>query len=312
MKYYIKKNKFNIDKYFSNTTTLPPSFKNEKFVSINYIEKKNDKIKSGGLRLKNIFKSDYQDFPLISVIVPNLNGEKLKETLDSILFQKYPNIEIILIDGGSDNKTLELIKSVYDDQLDYWISEKDNGIYDAWNKGIQLSRGNYIGIINSNDIYYPKAFEYLIKYIKNFSEYDFILGAVEKKKVHAGFRPNEINLRFNIYPSTVIGFFIKLESQKKLGLYNLKYKCSSDYDMFYRIIKSYEMKGVPTKADEVFGKFDLNGFSSTLSFFDHLKEELYIRHDNGQNFLILIYIAIGKCVKKTILTLKTKFFSSIL
>ena len=242
MKYYIKKNKFNIDKYFSNTITLPPSFKNEKFVSSNYIKKKNDKFESGGLRLKNIFKSNYQDYPLISVIVPNLNGEKLKETLDSILFQKYPNIEIILIDGGSDNKTLDLIKSDYDDQLDYWISKKDNGIYDAWNRGIQLSRGSYIGIINSNDIFYPKAFEYLIKYIKNFSKYDFILGAVEKKKVHAGFRPNEINLRFNIYPSTVIGFFIKLESQKKLGLYNLKYKCSSDYDMFYRIIKIYKMK----------------------------------------------------------------------
>ena len=312
MKYYIKKNKFNIDKYFSKTITLPPSFKNEKFVSSNFIKKKNDKFESGGLRLKNIFKSDYQDFPLISVIVPNLNGERLKETLDSILHQKYPNIEIILIDGGSDNKTLELIKSVYDDQLDYWISEKDNGIYDAWNRGIQLSRGSYIGIINSNDIYYPKAFEYLIKYIKNFSEYDFILGAVEKKKIHAGFRPNEINLRFNIYPSTVIGFFIKLESQKKLGLYNLKYKCSSDYDMFYRIIKKYKMKGVPTNVNEVFGKFELNGFSSTLGFFDHLKEELTIRYDNGQNFLILIYITIGKCIKKTILTLKTKFFSSIL
>ena len=91
---------------------------------------------------------------MISVIVPNFNGKKLKETLDSILSQKYPNIEIILIDGGSDNKTIDLIKSIFDDQLDYWISEKDNGIYDAWNKGIQLSRGSYIGIINSNDIYY--------------------------------------------------------------------------------------------------------------------------------------------------------------
>ena len=71
---------------------------------------------------------------MISVIVPNFNGKKLKETLDSILSQKYPNIEIILIDGGSDNKTIDLIKSIFDDQLDYWISEKDNGIYDAWNK----------------------------------------------------------------------------------------------------------------------------------------------------------------------------------
>jgi len=304
LKYYIKKNKFNIDKYFSNLTIIPPSFKNEKFISTNYIEKKDDKFESGGLRLKNIFKSDYQDFPLISVIVPNLNGEKLKETLDSILLQKYPNIEIILIDGGSDNKTLELIKSFYDDQLDYWISEKDNGIYDAWNKGIQLSRGSYIGIINSNDIYYLNAFEYLIKYVKNYPDYDFILGAVEKKKVHAGFRPDEIDLRFNIYPSTVIGFFIKLESQKKVGLYNLKYKCSSDYDMFYRIIKNYKMHGIPTNAEEVFGKFELGGFSSNLSFIDHLKEEIQIRYDNGQSILRLIYIFLGKIIKRSFLKLK--------
>ena len=308
MKYYIKKNKFNIDKYFTNEISLPPIYEGEKFVSCNFFKKKNDNFQSGGLRLKNIFKSDYQDLPLISVIVPNLNGEKLKDTLDSILFQKYPNIEIILIDGGSENKTLELIKSVYDDQLDYWISEKDNGIYHAWNRGIQLSRGSYVGIINSNDIFYPNAFEYLIKYINNFPNYDFILGAVEKKKVHAGFRPNEIDLRFNIYPSTVIGFFIKLESQKKVGLYNLKYKCSSDYDMFYRIIKNYKMQGIPTKADEVFGKFELGGFSSKLSFFDHLKEEIQIRHDNGQNILRLIYIFFGKIIKKSFLKFKDKLF----
>jgi len=308
LKYYIKKNKFNIDKYFTNEISLPPICEGEKFVSCNFFEKKNDNFQSGGLRLKNIFKSDYQDLPLISVIVPNLNGKKLKETLDSILFQKYPNIEIILIDGGSDNKTIELIKSVYDDQLDYWISEKDNGIYHAWNRGIQLSRGSYVGIINSNDIYYPNAFEYLIKYINNFSNYDFILGAVEKKKVHAGFRPNEIDLRFNIYPSTVIGFFIKLKSQKKVGLYNLKYKCSSDYDMFYRIIKNYKMQGIPTKADEVFGKFELGGFSSKLSFFDHLKEEIQIRYDNGQNILRLIYIFFGKIIKKSFLKFKDKLF----
>ena len=93
-------------------------------------------------------------------------------------------------------------------------------------------------------------------------------------KVHAGFRPNEIKLRFNIYPSTVIGFFIKLESQKKVGLYNLKYKCSSDYDMFYRIIVKHDMKGFPTTSKEVFGKFELGGFSSQLGFFDHLKEHV--------------------------------------
>ena len=110
------------------------------------------------------------------------------------------------------------------------------------------------------------AFKYLIKYIKEYHEYDFILGAVKKQKVYAGFRPNDIKLNFNIYPSTVIGFFIKLESQKKLGLYNLSYRCSADYDLFYRMIVKEKMSGVPTKKNEVFGKFELGGFSSNLFF----------------------------------------------
>ena len=104
-----------------------------------------------------------------------------------------------------------------------------------------------------------------------------------------------LNLNFNIYPSTVIGFFfIKLESQKKTGLYNLKYKCSADYDMFYRLIVKQKMIGIPTKHNEVFGKFELGGYSSSLSFFDHLFEELQIRFDNGQSLITLFYILIGR------------------
>ena len=68
--------------------------------------------------------------------------------------------------------------------------------------------------------------------------------------------------------------------------------------MFYRIIVKHDMKGFPTTSKEVFGKFELGGFSSQLGFFDHLKEELQIRYDNGQNIFTLIYIAIGKIIIK--------------
>ena len=64
------------------------------------------------------------------------------------------------------------------------------------------------------------------------------------------------------------------------------------------------MKGIPTRADEVFGKFELGGFSSTLSFFDHLKEEIQIRFDNGQNILKLVYIFFGRIIKKTLSKIK--------
>ena len=304
MQYFKLKNKYNQVRIFSNEKIFLPKFSNEKFISSKIISHASSNSLIGGLRLKKIFKSNYKDLPLISVIVPNFEGKNLKKTLDSILYQEYSNIEIILIDGGSNIKNISFLKNEYNDQVDFWISEKDKGIYDAWNKGIKLARGKYIGIINSNDYYYKDAFKYLIEYIKKYPDHDFILGAVKKHKVYAGFRPQEINLRFNIYPSTVIGFFIKLESQKKVGLYNLKYKCSADYDMFYRIIKKHKMNGIPTKSNEVFGKFELGGFSSQLNFFDHLKEEIQIRLDNGQGLFILLYIIIGRSTMKLLRWLK--------
>ncbi len=305
MKYTIKKNKFSNKRFFSLKKPKLPKLKNQKFKTFFTLRK--NKNLCGGLRTRNIFKTSYENFPLISIIIPNLNGKFLKKTIKSVIKQKYPNIEIIVIDGGSENKNISCLKSEFKNDIDYWVSEKDKGIYDGWNKGIKLSLGKYIGIINSNDYFFPNATNYLIRYIEKYKDYDFILGAVKKHKVYAGFRPLDIKYNFNIYPSTVIGFFIKLESQKKVGLYNLKYKCSSDYDMFYRIIVKEKMIGIPTKHNEVFGKFELGGYSSSLSFFDHLFEELQIRYDNGQNFLILFYIFFGRSLVKFIYKLRSIF-----
>lgn len=298
MKFRSKKNKYSNQRFFCLKKPSLPNFKKQKFKTIYKITSK--KILSGGLRLKNIYKSSYKNYPLISVIIPNLNGKYLEKTIDSVIRQKYPNIEIIVIDGGSSKKNISCLNSKFKNDIDYWISEKDKGIYDGWNKGLRLCLGDYVGIINSNDYYFPKAFDYLIRYIKKYRNYEFILGAIKKEKVYAGFRPKDIYRNFNIYPSTVIGFFIKLKSQKKVGLYNLKYKCSSDYDMFYRIIVKEKMLGIPTKHNEVFGKFELGGYSSSLSFFDHLFEEIRIRYDNGQNFIVLLYIIIGRSLVKLI------------
>ena len=75
----------------------------------------------------------------------------MKDTLESIFNQTYKNFEIIIIDGKSTDKTLKIIKR-HANKIDYWISEKDKGIYDAFNKGLSLSRGYFIGIVNSDDI----------------------------------------------------------------------------------------------------------------------------------------------------------------
>ena len=89
--------------------------------------------------------------PLISVITVVYNGEKyLEETIQSIINQTYDNVEYIIIDGGSTDGTVDIIKK-YEDRIDYWVSEKDKGISDAFNKGVKVAKGDYINFQGDGD-----------------------------------------------------------------------------------------------------------------------------------------------------------------
>lgn len=90
-------------------------------------------------------------YPMVSIITVVLNAAKtIEETIQSVLTQTYPNIEYIVIDGGSNDGTLEIIRR-HEKDIDYWCSEKDSGIYDAMNKGIALAQGEYVGMLNADD-----------------------------------------------------------------------------------------------------------------------------------------------------------------
>ena len=94
-----------------------------------------DRKGQGGLRARGYFKTTHQDKPLITVVTVVYNGrEHLEDTISSVISQAYDNIEYIIIDGGSTEGTLDLIRA-YDDCIDYWVSEPDDGLYDAMNKG---------------------------------------------------------------------------------------------------------------------------------------------------------------------------------
>ena len=94
-------------------------------------------------------------YPKISIVTPSFNqAEFLEQTICSVLNQNYPNLEYIIIDGGSTDGSVEIIKK-YADKFTYWVSEKDNGQYDAINKGFSHTTGDIMGWINSSDIYYP-------------------------------------------------------------------------------------------------------------------------------------------------------------
>lgn len=93
---------------------------------------------------------------LISVVTVSYNAvATIEQTLLSVINQTYPNIEYIIIDGGSTDGTVDIIKK-YADEIVYWISEPDKGIYDAMNKGIKKANGEWINFINAGDSYYDK------------------------------------------------------------------------------------------------------------------------------------------------------------
>ena len=252
----------------------------------------------GGKRLKSQINQYDNNNPLISIITVTYNGEKyIEETFQSVFKQTNKNYEYIVIDGGSSDNTINIIKK-YDSKIDYWVSEKDLGIYDAFNKGMQLCKGEYIGFINSDDIYEKNTIEILTKYIKANSNLDFFFGSVRKHwgTLH-GYKPWKIFFSWGFYSSHSTGFFIKKVSAKKVGLYNLKYKYSSDYDYFFRMIVKHKMKGMATKKKELFGTFRRGGYSSQINFYDHFMEEIKIRLDNKQNRLLVLLIFIYKFLK---------------
>lgn len=97
------------------------------------------------------------NYPKISIVTPNYNGAMfLEQTIQSVLSQNYPNLEYIVIDGGSTDNSVEIIKK-YETQLTYWVSEPDRGLYDAIQKGFNKSTGEIMAWINSDDLYHPKA-----------------------------------------------------------------------------------------------------------------------------------------------------------
>ena len=252
----------------------------------------------GGLRTKGLFKKSSSGKPLITVITAVYNSEThLEESILSLHKQNYDNIEHIIIDGGSTDNSLEIIKK-YDTKIDYWISEKDFGIYDAFNKGMKLSNGDYLGFLNSDDIYAEGSFDHLLKYIKKYPQVDFIFGAVKKHwGILYGYKPFKIYWSWGFYSSHSTGFFIKKKSAEEVGEYNLKYKFSADYDYFFRMIVKKKMKGIGTKKNELFGIFRRGGFSSKISFIDHFFETIRIRLDNNQNRFIVLLIFVLKYLK---------------
>jgi glycosyltransferase involved in cell wall biosynthesis len=186
-------------------------------------------------------------YPRLSVIVPSFNqGEYIEETLLSIINQHYPNLELIVIDGGSTDNSVDIIRK-YSDKITYWVSEKDRGQSHAINKGIEQATGEWIAWMNSDDCYLEGALHYIFSEL-DLQGYDFLYGqcfsgaylttAIEKRHPVNAKRDLKDILRFFFNVSHIIpsqSVFVRRNLISDVGILNEGLHYCMDLDWYCRI-----------------------------------------------------------------------------
>ncbi|MDD3465752.1 MAG: glycosyltransferase family 2 protein [Campylobacterales bacterium] len=222
--------------------------------------------------------------PLVSVITVVFNGKNyLEQTIQSVLSQTYDNIEYIVIDGGSTDGTIEIVRK-YKDKISYLISEPDNGIFDAMNKGASIATREYIYYLNAGDAFYSDNTLFdVVNHLNDnkVNTHTLLVGNV--LLTHNG-----KDLRFAPVVGTNLphqGAFVKTEMVKKYK-FDSKLKIYGDSDLWYRMNMGGEF--VPVYIPNTICKFPLDGVGSSPKFiWNRYLESKYLCNQRGQRLAIV-------------------------
>ncbi|MCS4198118.1 glycosyltransferase family 2 protein [Salinibacter ruber] len=199
----------------------------------------------------------------VSIVTVSYNSaQTISDTIESVRRQTYPHIEYIVVDGGSTDETVEIITK-NEEVIDRWTSEPDEGIYDAMNKGIRMSSGDIVGILNSDDWYEPKAVETAVRVFEKHEDVDLVHGAMrlwkQEGKVDGCWGKRDGLPPTHIAPFNHPTLFVRRKVYRNIGLFDVSLPTAADYDFMLRFMKSgYEEKYV----DHVLTNFRQGGVTS--------------------------------------------------
>jgi len=249
-----------------NTTTEMPTM-NENAVIGKYLiypDNTGKRAAQGGMRTRNTYKHSISEKPLVTIITVCLNSSKtIDQCIDSVLQQTYENIEYIVIDGGSTDGTVDIIKE-NEESIDYYVSEPDRGLYHAMNKGLELASGDYILILNSDDWYQADCVDSLIR-AKKYSGADFVSSLAQyvdkagKPIQVLRHMPYDASLRLRM-PLRHETMLISSSIYNDIGLYDETYRIIAD---FHLTIKLFEREYTLYELQYPLLNFRNDGISNT-------------------------------------------------
>lgn len=241
------------------------------------------------------------DLPSISVVTPTFNAATtIRETLDSIAAQDYPALDHVVVDGGSTDGTLEILEAEAAAGRLRFISEPDNGLSDAFNKGVRMATGDFVGWLNADDTYEPGALAAVAAAVTAKPDAEWATGRCkimggsgEESRLAVTAYKNFLLKRFSLRLYLTNNFvsspatFVRRSVLDEIGALDERFKYSADYDLWLRLAR----RGNPVYVDADIARFRMADDSLSITGF----EEQFVEHaqnavDNGEGHRIAVAI----------------------